>query len=316
MSKVQMLRVLVTQRVTAAAEEILGLFEKTIAEYEEELCRSKEENQRQRRLLDAVLNPEVRIKAADVPQVGGSITEFPPDQVECRSSLAQEDPEPPHLKQEPEELFKQQFQGPEEADIIEFALQSDDSENHPSSILHPSKTEAREAEPSASSSADCMKTEARLEDCAKREPGTISDPDAEDKFSESSELDPEVGDHLRRNNMTEFQLHLSRPKCNNVLPTEGKSHTVEKKFRCSECNKRFGYSSHLKRHLRIHTGEKPFSCPFCDKRFIQKTTLTEHLTVHTGVKIFSCTVCGKGFNKKSKFIKHLCAEVAEVDVIF
>ena len=48
MSKVQTLRVFMKQRLTAAAEEIFELFERTIAEYEEELCR-------QRKLLDALL---------------------------------------------------------------------------------------------------------------------------------------------------------------------------------------------------------------------------------------------------------------------
>ena len=42
------------QRLTAAAEEIFELFERTIAEYEEELCR-------QRKLLDAVLKPQVQL---------------------------------------------------------------------------------------------------------------------------------------------------------------------------------------------------------------------------------------------------------------
>uniref|UniRef100_A0A8D0CXA9 Zinc finger protein 449-like n=1 Tax=Sander lucioperca TaxID=283035 RepID=A0A8D0CXA9_SANLU len=68
MSKVQMLRALVEQRLTAAAEEIFGLFEGTIAEYEEELCRSKEKNERQQKLLDAVLNPQLRLHRAELPQ--------------------------------------------------------------------------------------------------------------------------------------------------------------------------------------------------------------------------------------------------------
>ena len=54
MSKVQTLRVFMKQRLTAAAEEIFELFERTIAEYEEELCR-------QRKLLDAVLQPQVQL---------------------------------------------------------------------------------------------------------------------------------------------------------------------------------------------------------------------------------------------------------------
>ncbi len=64
MSSVQKLRDFVDQRLTAAAEEILGLFVRTIAEYEEELCRSKTENERQRKLLDAVLKPVIRLQRA------------------------------------------------------------------------------------------------------------------------------------------------------------------------------------------------------------------------------------------------------------
>lgn len=37
MSKVHILRALVTQRLTAAAEEILALFERTMSEYEEQI---------------------------------------------------------------------------------------------------------------------------------------------------------------------------------------------------------------------------------------------------------------------------------------
>ena len=64
MCKVQMLRALVKQRLTAAAEEIFGLFERTIAEYEEEVCRLREDNERQQKLLDAVFNPQLRLHRA------------------------------------------------------------------------------------------------------------------------------------------------------------------------------------------------------------------------------------------------------------
>ncbi|XP_056252188.1 uncharacterized protein LOC130181794 isoform X2 [Seriola aureovittata] len=43
MSGTQLLRVLVNERLAAAAEEIFGLFEKTIAEYQDEVVRSKRE---------------------------------------------------------------------------------------------------------------------------------------------------------------------------------------------------------------------------------------------------------------------------------
>lgn len=62
MPKVQVFRSLVKQRLAAAAEEIFGLFERTIAEYEEQLGRSQAENRRQRQLLDAVFEPQLRLR--------------------------------------------------------------------------------------------------------------------------------------------------------------------------------------------------------------------------------------------------------------
>ncbi|CAB1327753.1 unnamed protein product [Coregonus sp. 'balchen'] len=56
MSKLQLLNVFVTERLSAAAVEIFGAVEKTIAEYQEEICRSAEANERHRRQLDMLLN--------------------------------------------------------------------------------------------------------------------------------------------------------------------------------------------------------------------------------------------------------------------
>ncbi|XP_039665031.1 putative golgin subfamily A member 6-like protein 3 isoform X3 [Perca fluviatilis] len=113
MTKVQMLRALVEQRLTAAAEEIFGLFERTIVEYEEELCRSKEKNERQQKLLDAVFNPQLRLHRAELPQQHVcKEEEVLSDQQLCiqerNSSLDQEDPEPPQIKEEQEELCTSQ----------------------------------------------------------------------------------------------------------------------------------------------------------------------------------------------------------------
>ena len=54
MSAVQHVKRFVNERLTAAAEDIFGVFEKTIFEYEEELGR-------QRRLLDLVWKPEMNV---------------------------------------------------------------------------------------------------------------------------------------------------------------------------------------------------------------------------------------------------------------
>lgn len=62
-SKIEMLRLLINQRLTAAAEDIFRVFGRTIAEYEEEISRSKVEIDRQRRLLDLSRQPQISVQA-------------------------------------------------------------------------------------------------------------------------------------------------------------------------------------------------------------------------------------------------------------
>ncbi|CAK6950835.1 zinc finger protein 2 homolog isoform X10 [Scomber scombrus] len=101
MSSVQHLREFMNERLTAAAEEIFRVFHKSIIEYEEEI-------DRQRRLLDIVWKPEIKLDIAELPQQHVcKEEEVLVDQQlcnqECNSSLDQEDPEPPQIKEEQEE---------------------------------------------------------------------------------------------------------------------------------------------------------------------------------------------------------------------
>lgn len=68
MSRLQTLKVFVSQRLAAAVDEIFGHFEKTISEYEEEMDR------RHRKLLDVVLTPEVKLRRAGSSSVSRGFT--------------------------------------------------------------------------------------------------------------------------------------------------------------------------------------------------------------------------------------------------
>uniref|UniRef100_A0AAQ6ALD9 C2H2-type domain-containing protein n=1 Tax=Amphiprion ocellaris TaxID=80972 RepID=A0AAQ6ALD9_AMPOC len=105
MSSVQNLRELINQRLTAAAEEIFTEFEKTIVQYEEEI-------DRQRRLLDNIWKPEIKLHTTDRLQHYVQEENVLAVQNVCNqernSSVDQEDPEPPQMKEEQEELCTSQ----------------------------------------------------------------------------------------------------------------------------------------------------------------------------------------------------------------
>lgn len=61
MSKLQLLNVFLSQRLTEATVEIFGAVEKTITEFQEEIASSKEEIERLQRLLDLALKPDLKL---------------------------------------------------------------------------------------------------------------------------------------------------------------------------------------------------------------------------------------------------------------
>ncbi|KAF0038823.1 hypothetical protein F2P81_009307 [Scophthalmus maximus] len=91
----------VSKRLTAAAEQIFIFFEKTVVEYQEEIGR-------QRRLLDIILKPEIKLHRTELPQQHVCkeeevLSEQQPCDQERNSSLDQEEPEqpPPAAEEKP-----------------------------------------------------------------------------------------------------------------------------------------------------------------------------------------------------------------------
>ncbi|XP_061614972.1 uncharacterized protein LOC133470522 isoform X3 [Phyllopteryx taeniolatus] len=103
-----MLKNLVRERLIAAADEIFELFEKTIASYEEQVCRARAETE-QRRQLEAVCDTQIVLRVQDVQQPICRPEELPRQSQWGCSSVKQEDPQHLNVKEEEEEADVSKF---------------------------------------------------------------------------------------------------------------------------------------------------------------------------------------------------------------
>ena len=80
----------------------------------------------------------------------------------------------------------------------------------------------------------------------------------------------------------------------------------EKKFKCSECDKRFATNYALKRHFEYtHDTSTIYQCDQCLKTFQLKDYLTTHIrTVHKKYKPNKCDICDEAYLYKRDLIKH------------
>ncbi|XP_033491593.1 uncharacterized protein LOC117262646 [Epinephelus lanceolatus] len=350
MSKVELLRSLVCERLTAAAEEIFGLVERTIAEYEEELCRSNQENERQRKLLDAVLKPQVRVHRAVV------------------SADVQQDPESPHIKEDQTQLCSR-WEGEQRHGPVPVKSK-DNEEEAQSSQLHQREIDenGEEAEVSACSSAQQMETESDGENFGGPEATRSLDPDGslqpanDDETPDSSKqtdtvklkeaqtgvsvnqqavnvrtydcFEPEAenrADDLKKTRKLQSEF---KKLTNKGIPAGGREcNTGKKSISCSECGKTFEpktcgppgvkpfvcsvcvqrstQSAHFITQKRTHSREKTFKCSVCNKQFSYKCDAVRHIRIHTGEKPFSCSVCDKRFTQSTGLDTHMRIHTGE-----
>ncbi|XP_049433673.1 uncharacterized protein LOC125889671 [Epinephelus fuscoguttatus] len=312
MSSLECLREFVNDRLTAALEEIFGVFEKTIVEYEEEI-------NRQRRLLDMVWNPEVKLHRIELPQQHVCKQEEVLTDQERSFSLDQEDPEPPQIKEEEEELYTsqegEQLKLKEEADTFMLTPAHEESDHSEDQTLDCSTVETQSVEmekpqsyisvlssvvPEPTFDHQLLCHDSHVAESHDQTRGKHQD------SGSSRDAEPEPQNHH----------HNSNSHCINVFNatttiTHCTSQTVKNSFKCDTCEKAFRYKSLLQRHLIIHTGEKPHSCDTCGKRFSRTSILNAHMRTHTGQKPYSCNTCGKRFSQTSTLSAHIRIHTGE-----
>ncbi|XP_076608251.1 uncharacterized protein LOC143333802 [Chaetodon auriga] len=280
MSSVEHLREFVNERLTAAAEDIFRVFKETIVEYEEEI-------RRQRKLLDVVWKPEIKIHRTELPQqyvceeVGVEEGEVVSVQQLCNqqrnSSLDRE--EPPQIKEEEEELCTSQ-----EAEQLVLKQETD------TFMWTPAYEESDHCEP------EPIRDHQLLFNYSHAVENRDQKGDEHGDSQSTGDAEPEPKKHHDHSqdacypNVSKIHHHAGRRR---------------RTFRCDTCGKDFNQKQTLQRHQRLHTGEKPYSCKTCGKEFRHDSVLKGHMRTHTGEKPYLCKTCGRAFRQNGNLTVHM-----------
>ncbi|GAA6229260.1 zinc finger protein 135-like [Lates japonicus] len=268
MSKMLSLKAFLNERLTAAAEEIFGAVEKTIAEYKEEISRSKDLEISRLRMQLKLLKSDPRVDrclGAQLQQHTHHHHHHPPPlpPAQHQSVPAVEAPESQHCEEDGGSSMEQE---------------------------HPEPSQVKKEQHKGHRDFWMAHDEEQLEGL---------DADIKDFISSPSSLktslqDPTLPFHP-------YHHHHHNNNNNSSSSEEGK----EKPYSCSVCEKRFNNCSHLAAHIRTHTGERPYRCEICRKTFITTSALNRHQTIHTEGKHFVCNYCGKSFKWMESLGRHM-----------
>ncbi|KAM9762064.1 uncharacterized protein ACNS7B_004277 [Menidia menidia] len=326
MSSVRHLKAFISQRLTAAAEEIFSEFEKTIVQYEEEI-------DRQRRLLDITWKPKITLNAIELPK------HYIPNDQEVltnevnhkkNSSSVCGEPEPLQVKEEQEELCigteEEQSVLMPEINTFKVISPSEDSdsdlnEDQPASLDSAAAEGGDQETDRHKLHRNLVKNPDQMDPDNRGHPGCADSPQISTKkffkceffgknFRSKSKMRKNFGTHMSEK---PYVCNVCGKRFSHVstLKVHSRIHTGEGLWFCKICGRGFTRRDILRLHMRIHTGEKPYFCETCGKSFRHSGTLTDHVRTHTGERPFSCHVCWKSFTYKRGLTVHMRTHSAE-----
>ncbi|XP_061593474.1 zinc finger protein 892-like [Cololabis saira] len=346
MSSFGSLREFISQRLTAAAEEIFTEFEKTIVQYEEEI-------DRQRRLLDITWKPEIKLHRT-VPQQTFNCKEEEdgPDQQLLDQQLLDQQLLDQQLRDQQlldqqlrdqqlrdqqlrdQQLLDQQLLDQQLLDqqLLDQQLRDQqlrdqqlrDQERNSSPVQEKPeppqiKEEFKEDLLVLKQETDIVMVTPTSEDSEHNEPEPNLDQilfctslEAEESSRNEEPNERNSSSRSDSDNVDTFPVSESHRNTDTIKQAlHHQIHTGDRPYTCKICFKKFTQRYSLLVHMRTHTGEKPYSCTICHKSFTQKANLICHTRTHTGEKPYACRFCGNSFTQHHHLTDHMRIHTGE-----
>lgn len=149
----------------------------------------------------------------------------------------------------------------------------------------------------------------------------LTDDDGPVKKQEKRKATGSSGTSTAAKSAKKSQVSLAMHMCNYcnytspkryLLSRHMKSHSEERPYKCSVCERGFKTLASLQNHVNTHTGTKPHMCKFCDSCFTTSGELVRHVRYrHTHEKPHKCHECDYASVELSKLKRHIRCHTGE-----